>query len=80
MSDNNFTIRPIELFKVLSDPTRLKIFQILFNKQSRCVGELVEILDQPQPTISHHSGKSSATSYHIHVPSRTQFKIPNFFK
>ena len=54
MSDNNFTIRPIELFKVLSDPTRLKIFQILFNKESRCVGELVEILDQPQPTISRH--------------------------
>ena len=54
MSDNNFTIRPIELFKVLSDPTRLKIFQIFFNKESRCVGELVDILDQPQPTISRH--------------------------
>ena len=54
MSDNNFTIRPIELCKVLSDPTSLKICQILFNKESRCVGELVEILDQPQPTISRH--------------------------
>lgn len=54
MSDSNFTIQPIELFKVLSDPTRLKIFQILFNKEARCVGELVEILDQPQPTISRH--------------------------
>lgn len=54
MSNNDFSIRPIELFKVLSDPTRLKIFQILFKKQSRCVGELVEILDQPQPTISRH--------------------------
>tara|TARA_R110000787_G_scaffold22251_2_gene64771 strand:- start:28030 stop:28335 length:306 start_codon:yes stop_codon:yes gene_type:complete len=47
-------IQPLELFKVLSDPTRLKIFQILYNKESRCVGELVEILDQPQPTISRH--------------------------
>lgn len=54
MPDNNFVIKPIELFKVLSDPTRLKIFQILFKKKSRCVGELVEILDQPQPTISRH--------------------------
>ena len=54
MSNNNSTIQPLELFKVLSDPTRLKIFQILFNKESRCVGELVEILDQPQPTISRH--------------------------
>lgn len=54
MSDTNFAIRPLELFKVLSDPTRLKIFQILFKKEARCVGELVEILDQPQPTISRH--------------------------
>ncbi|MDN5619124.1 MAG: metalloregulator ArsR/SmtB family transcription factor [Psychrobacter sp.] len=54
MSDNNFTIRPIDLFKVLSDPTRLKIFQILFKKEARCVGDLVDILDQPQPTISRH--------------------------
>ena len=54
MSNNNSTIQPLELFKVLSDPTRLKIFQILYNKESRCVGEFVEILDQPQPTISRH--------------------------
>ena len=54
MSNNNSTIQPLELFKVLSDPTRLKIFQILYNKESRCVGELVEILEQPQPTISRH--------------------------
>lgn len=54
MSDNNVTIQPIDLFKVLSDPTRLKLFQILFNKQSRCVGELVDLLDQPQPTVSRH--------------------------
>lgn len=47
MSDNNFTvqpteltIQPIELFKVLSDPTRLKLFQILFQKQARCTGSL----------------------------------------
>ncbi len=54
MSETNFTIQPVELFKVLSDPTRLKLFQILFQKEARCVGELVEILDQPQPTISRH--------------------------
>ena len=54
MSDNNFTIRPINLFKVLSDQTRLKIFQILFKKEARCVGDLVDMLDQPQPTISRH--------------------------
>lgn len=54
MSHKSFSMQPIELFKALSDPTRLKIFYILFKKESRCVGELVEILDQPQPTISRH--------------------------
>ena len=54
MSETNFIIQPIDLFKVLSDPTRLKLFQILFQKEARCVGELVEMLDQPQPTISRH--------------------------
>lgn len=54
MSDTHFVIQPLELFKVLSDPTRLKLFQILFHKQARCVGELVTMLEQPQPTISRH--------------------------
>lgn len=54
MSNKSYSMQPIELFKALADPTRLKIFYILFKKESRCVGELVEILDQPQPTISRH--------------------------
>ena len=54
MSNNKAEIQPIELFKVLSDPTRLKLFQILYKKEARCVGELVDMLDQPQPTISRH--------------------------
>lgn len=54
MPITNPIIQPIELFKVLSDPTRLKLFQILYNKEARCVGELVDMLDQPQPTISRH--------------------------
>ncbi|MGM8870505.1 ArsR/SmtB family transcription factor [Psychrobacter sp. 2Y5] len=54
MSNSNNAIQPIELFKVLSDPTRLKLFQILYKKEARCVGELVDMLDQPQPTISRH--------------------------
>lgn len=54
MSENKIIIQPVELFKVLSDPTRLKLFQILFQKEARCVGDLVDILDQPQPTISRH--------------------------
>lgn len=53
-SNHDTAMQPIELFKVLSDPTRLKLFQILFQKEARCVCELVEILDQPQPTVSRH--------------------------
>lgn len=54
MSTNNLTLHPLDLFKVLSDPTRLRLFQILYQKQARCVGELVDLLDQPQPTVSRH--------------------------
>lgn len=54
MSNDNRSIKPIELFKVLSDPTRLKLFYILFQKEARCVGELVDMLNQPQPTVSRH--------------------------
>ena len=42
-----------ELFKVLSDETRLRIINLL-NKQDLCVCELVEILELSQPKISKH--------------------------
>lgn len=54
MLENAMTIQPIELFKALADPTRLRIVNILFQKEARCVGELVDMLEQPQPTISRH--------------------------
>lgn len=46
----------IDLFKVLSDETRLRIINVLYN-QDLCVCELVEILDLPQPKISKHIAK-----------------------
>lgn len=54
MSTDSFIMQPLGLFKALSDPTRLNIFYILYKKEARCVGELVDMLDQPQPTISRH--------------------------
>ena len=42
-----------ELFKVLSDDTRLRIINLLA-KQDLCVCELVDILDLSQPKISKH--------------------------
>ena len=45
---------PVEnLFRALSDPTRLRILHLLLEGEL-CVGDLVELLDQPQPTASRH--------------------------
>jgi DNA-binding transcriptional ArsR family regulator len=40
-------------FRVLGDPTRLKILQLLMAGQ-RTVGELVALVGQPQPRVSTH--------------------------
>lgn len=46
----------IDLFKALSDETRLRIINLIY-KQDLCVCELVEILDLSQPKISKHIAK-----------------------
>ena len=43
-----------DFLKTLSDPTRLKIVQLLNQKQALCVCDIISELDQPQPTISRH--------------------------
>lgn len=43
-----------DFFKALSDPTRLKIVQLLNQKQALCVCDIISELEQPQPTISRH--------------------------
>ena len=43
-----------DFLKALSDPTRLKIVQLLNQKQALCVCDVISELDQPQPTISRH--------------------------
>ena len=40
-------------FAAFSDPTRLRILHLLRDGEL-CVGDLVTILDMPQPTISRH--------------------------
>lgn len=42
-----------EKFAAFSDPTRLRILHLL-REGEVCVGDLVTILDMPQPTISRH--------------------------
>ncbi len=41
------------MFRAFSDPTRLRILHLLL-KGELCVGDLVQILNVPQPTASRH--------------------------
>ena len=40
-------------FAAFSDPTRVRLLHLLRDGEL-CVGDLVQILDMPQPTISRH--------------------------
>lgn len=54
------TEAPEELFGLLADRTRLRILAVLAHSTAGdrgvCVGDLVEALDLPQPTVSRHLG------------------------
>ncbi|HLC99400.1 MAG TPA: metalloregulator ArsR/SmtB family transcription factor [Patescibacteria group bacterium] len=41
-------------FEVLSDETRLKVFELIKANKGMCVGEIVEKFNLRQPTISYH--------------------------
>ena len=41
-------------FRVLGDPTRIRILELLEQRDELSVGQLVEALDQSQPKISNH--------------------------
>lgn len=45
-------------FKVLADPTRLRLLSLIANAQGGevCACDLVEPLGRSQPTVSHHLG------------------------
>ena len=42
-----------EIFKVMNDPTRLKIINALLLSEM-CVCDIAALMDMTQPTISHH--------------------------
>lgn len=56
----NATEAPEELFGLLADRTRLRLLALLARAEAGargvCVGDLVEALDLPQPTVSRHLG------------------------
>ncbi len=47
-------IAPAQLFKSLSDETRLRCLALLVQHGELCVCELTHALELPQPKISHH--------------------------
>jgi ArsR family transcriptional regulator, arsenate/arsenite/antimonite-responsive transcriptional repressor len=47
---------PLQIFKALSDRTRLRCILLLAANDELCVCELTHALDLPQPRISHHLG------------------------
>lgn len=46
---------PEQRFRALADPTRLRLLALLREDES-CVGDLVQVLDLPQGTVSRHLG------------------------
>ena len=42
------------LFRVLGDPTRLKIMRLLLDRENVCVGEVADQLDISTPATSQH--------------------------
>ena len=76
--------RPIDIFRALSDPTRLRILHLL-SKGELCVGDLVTVLRVPQPTASRHltllrrigliiARKNSYWTFYALAPARTQLR------
>lgn len=52
MSDKVFILQA-DIFKALAHPARVKILQLLKNRE-RCVCEIVPALDMEQPSVSRH--------------------------
>ena len=50
--DQETAARVAELFKALSDPTRVRIIGLLAHTEL-CVGDLARILEMTQPAVSH---------------------------
>ena len=53
--DGITTTHAAELFKALSDPTRVRIVGLLAHTEL-CVGDLCLVLGMSQPAVSHHLG------------------------
>ena len=53
LTDGHALQKMAEMFKVMNDPTRLKIINALMLSEM-CVCDIATLMDMTQPTISHH--------------------------
>ena len=53
LTEDNYLHKMAEMFKVMNDPTRLKIINALLLSEM-CVCDIAALMDMTQPTISHH--------------------------
>ena len=53
LTDEKLLHKMAEMFKVMNDPTRLKIINALLLSEM-CVCDIAALMDMTQPTISHH--------------------------
>ena len=52
--EQNDVIGPVELFKIMSDPLRLRILMLIEDEQALTVGDLTKVLEVSQPKVSRH--------------------------
>ncbi len=45
---------PVELFKIMSDPLRLRILMLIEDEKALTVGDLTKVLEVSQPKVSRH--------------------------
>lgn len=43
-----------DLFRAFADPTRLRVLNLLDDREEICVCDLCALLDEPQPKVSRH--------------------------
>ena len=80
----NMVEEATRLFRIVADPTRRRILHLL-RAGELCVGDLVTVLDVPQPTASRHLGdlkraglivarKNSYWTFYALAPARTTLR------
>jgi ArsR family transcriptional regulator len=47
-------LQAVQVFQLLGDPSRLRILQVLLDREEVCVGDVCAAVGQSQAAVSHH--------------------------